>query len=575
MSTATMAYTPGVLPVYIFPFTPVEYFGTANLHEFQVLMYRPLYWYGHDGEPEVDHDLSLAEPPEWSADGLTVTITLKPWWWSNGEPVCADNVMLWMHLLQECKADFGGYVPGYFPDNLTSFRKVAENQVSFTFDRVYSKMWVLMNQLSSITPLPRAWDRTADGPADCTHDPSSARAVWSYLRDQNADRRNWASNPLWGVVNGPWRLETCTLDGVTGEVTFVPNECYSGPNRPRLDRFRQVTTASNDAEYETLASDPGAIQVGFLPFDRVVEPTVDPTKGGPNPLDEHYTLVPHIAFKINYFPMNFNNPTVAGRIIGQLYFRQALQSVLDQDAAISEVYKGYGYPTYGPVPMLPDSELISPAHRQNRYPFDIDRARRYLTDNGWDVGTTPAVCVDPDRAGDGIPAGTELRFLLRYTEGYPGLTWMMAKLRDDAARAGIALDLEEVDASVIVVEDTTCTPGPDSPCLWQFSNWNGGWIYGPGFHPTGEFLYQSGSGVNFGSYADPRADELIARSVTSDDPADFHAYQDYISEQVPVVWVPNFPVRLLEVARDLRGVEPINPYGLLTPENWYYAEQED
>lgn len=116
--SVTWACTSGFSPVFIFPFTPGEYYGVANLHEFQTLMYRPLYWYGSGGQPTVDYERSLAEPPQWSEDGLTATITVKPYKWSNGETVDADNVMLWMHLLEAEKDSFGGYTPGFFPDNL-------------------------------------------------------------------------------------------------------------------------------------------------------------------------------------------------------------------------------------------------------------------------------------------------------------------------------------------------------------------------------------------------------------------------------------------------------------------------
>jgi peptide/nickel transport system substrate-binding protein len=50
-----------------------------------------------------------------------------------------------------------------------------------------------------------------------------------------------------------------------------------------------------------------------------------------------------------------------------------------------------------------------------------------------------------------------------------------------------------------------------------------------------------------------------------------YEYQDYIAEQAPVIFNPNFPIRLLEVAHQLRGVEPINPFGMINPENWYYV----
>ncbi|WP_027341491.1 ABC transporter substrate-binding protein [Hamadaea tsunoensis] len=572
--TVTWACTTGFAPVFIFPFTPGDYYGVANLHEFQVLLYRPLYWYGSGGQPVVDYERSLGEPPEWAEDGRTVTVTIKPYAWSNGEVVNADNVLLWMHLLLAEKENFGGYTPGYFPDNVTSFAKVAEDKVSFTFDKAYSRNWVLMNQLSTITPLPRAWDRTEAGPADATHDPAQASAVYAYLRKQNDDRSTWDSSPIWSVVNGPWKLRTYTIDGFEGEAVLVRNDAYSGPNKAYLDEFRLIPTATDEEEYELLGK--GGAQVGFLPFSKVTEPG-DPVAGGPNPLSERYTLVPQLTYKIHYFPINFNNPTLAGKMYRQLYVRQAIQSCLDVDGAIRDIYKGYGYATTGPIPRLPDSPLISPAAHEHPYPFDVDHARAVLAENGWDTGQTPAVCVRPGtgegEAGEGISAGDRLTFHLRYAKGHATLTQLMQKFSADAALAGIEITLEEVPANILVLEDTTCTPGPDSPCLWQFSDWNGGWGYGPAYYPTGEGLYGTGSPVNFGSYSDPKADELIARTVVSDDLSDLHEYQDYIARQLPVIWMPNFPFRLLEVDNNLRGVTPINPYGLINPEDWHYVEQ--
>ena len=127
--TATWACYPGFPPSTIFPFTPPERIGTRNLFEFQMLMYRPLYWLGKDGRPGVDYDLSLAEPPEWSDDGRSVTVTLKSWKWSNGETICADNVMFWVNMMVVKGARYGSYSPGYFPDNLTSYEKIAEDKV--------------------------------------------------------------------------------------------------------------------------------------------------------------------------------------------------------------------------------------------------------------------------------------------------------------------------------------------------------------------------------------------------------------------------------------------------------------
>ncbi len=589
--TASWACNPGFPPSTIFPFTPPERMGIRNLFEFQTLMYRPLYWLGRDGEPGVDYALSPAEPPEWSEDGLSVTVTVKPWQWSNGETMCADNVMFWLNMMVVKAGRYGGYSPGYLPDNLTSYEKVAGNRVRLTFDKRYSPDWVLMNQLTLITPMPRAWDRTAhDKPANASADLADVPAVYDYLVAQNGAwteennqlRTTWPDSPVWSVVSGPWRLRSFGLDG---SVVFRPNERYSGPNKPHLDEFRLVPMESDEVEYARLKAGPhgqDAIQVGYLPYGLATgtPDSAGPADAGENPVSENplagdYRLVPQNIFLINYMPLNFENPAKAGHIIRQTYFRQALQHTLDQDTAIREIFHGYGYRTTGPVPTVPDNKYVSPAQRgAEPLPFDIDRARTLLQENGWDVSTTPAVCVrpgaGPGAAGEGVKAGDTLSLSLRYIAGRTSLTLLMRQFKADAAKAGIELRLEEVYGSAMVAQDHGETSA-ENPKLWEIQCWNGGWVfYG---QPTGEVLFKTGAGSNYGKYSDPTADALIEGTVVGDGGIEaLHAYQDYLAEQVPTVWAPGFPLRVFAVAEHLHGVEPVNPYGMLMPENWYYTE---
>jgi peptide/nickel transport system substrate-binding protein len=568
--SASWACNPGFPPATIFPFTPPERIGVRNLIEFQTLMFRPLYWLGgRDGEPGVDFDLSLAEPPEWSADGRSAVITLKPWQWSNGEPICADNVMFWLNMMMVKKTRYGGYSPGYLPDNLTDYRKIADNQVRLTFDKEYSRTWILCNQLTYITPMPRAWDRTADDrPANASEHVAEIPAVYDYLVAQNGEftvednelRTRWPDSPVWSVVSGPWRLREFALDGT---VTMVPNQNYSGPNKPHLDEFRLVPMESDEQEYAGLAA--GDVQVGYLPFGMDLEPDT-------NPLAGRYRLVPQTIHLLHYMPINFANPTTAGRILNQTYFRQALQCVVDQDRAIRDIFHGHGYRTVGPVPAVPDSQHLSPTRRAATMALDVERARKLLSDNGWDVSRTPAVCVRPGAgpgcAGEGIPAGATLTLHLRYIAGRISLTRTVEQVVADAAGAGIEIVPQELFGSAMVAEDHG-EAEPDNPHLWELQCWNGGWVfYGL---PTGETLFKTDAGSNFGHYSDPRTDELIDRTVASDDIEAFHEYQDHLAEQVPVVWMPGFPLRVFAVAENLRGIEPVNPYGILTPENWYYV----
>jgi peptide/nickel transport system substrate-binding protein len=270
--------------------------------------------------------------------------------------------------------------------------------------------------------------------------------------------------------------------------------------------------------------------------------------------------------------INFENPTAAGQLLRQAYIRQALQCSLDQDSAIREIFRGHAHRTDGPVPLLPDSDFVSPVQREQPMSFDLERARTLLAGHGWDTSTTPAVCVRPGDgpgcAGRGIRAGDKASFALRYASGDVALDRLVQQLAADAAEAGIELRLEAVTGNTLLAEDHS---KPDEPTRWELNTWNGGWAY-YGL-PTGEAVFKTGGGANYGRYSDSVADELIDRTLVSDEIGALYAYQDYIAGQAPVIFMPGFPVRLLEVAEDLHGLEPVNPYGLINPEDWFYAER--
>src|SRR5262249_21499944 len=140
--------------------------------------------------------------------------------------------------------------------------------------------------------------------------------------------------------------------------------------------------------------------------------------------------------------------------------------------------------------------------RANPMAFDLDRARQLLADNGWDTSTTPAVCVRPGAgpgcAGDGIKAGDTLTFSLRYADARPALAWMMHQWASDAAAAGIELCPEAVHGSTLIGQDHT----ESRPRPWEINCWNGGWaFYG---HLTGEMIFKTGGGSNWGHYSDPK-----------------------------------------------------------------------
>ena len=53
----------------------------------------------------------------------------------------------------------------------------------------YSADWFTNNELSQVTPMPEAWDRTsASATSNCSSKPSACPAVYKYLDSQSAGK---------------------------------------------------------------------------------------------------------------------------------------------------------------------------------------------------------------------------------------------------------------------------------------------------------------------------------------------------------------------------------------------------
>ena len=571
--TATFALPPSTVPNYIFPFDSSTYFSVTNSEDFQYLLYRPLYWFGNGSSPTLNASLSVADPPVYN--GNKVTITMKDWKWSNGTPVTAQNVLFWIHMMQAVgSSDWGAFVPGGFPTNVSNVTATSPTTLTMTMNKAYNETWFTSNELSQITPMPEAWDRTASGPSHCTTTVSDCAAVYSYLDGQSKQLSSWAGSPIWRIVDGPWRLSSFNPDGNS---TFVPNVAYSGPVKAKLAQFEEVPFTTESSEYNVLqAKGTGGnqIDVGYLPTIDA-PPTSAPNVAGRNPVSG-YNLSPLYTWGINYFPLNYQATTGNGPILKQLYFRQALQYLMNQEAVIKGPLKGYGLPTVGPVGTLSLSgaSYLSPTGKQgDPWPYNPSKAKQLLSSNGWNVvagGTT--TCTDPAKCGAGVKQGQALSFTLPYATGTTWIEQEMTQLQSNAAGVGIKLSLDPKPFDqVTALAAGNCVVAHIS-CDWDMGNWGGGWTFVPDYYPTGETLFQSGSGANSGGYTNAQNDTLINDTLTSNSVQPLYSWQNYLAQQIPVIWQPNGVYQLTEVVDNLGGVTPQSTTLNINPENWFFTK---
>ena len=184
--TATFALAVGQDFSWIFPIENQANNEPWDLN-IEEALYRPLYFAGDGTSPTIDYPLSLAGPPAWSDNNQTVTIHLRHYLWSDGQPVTSRDVEFFLNLVRAGKSQDAWYVPGELPDDIRSASYPSPTEVVLHLNRSYSQQWFDDNQLTWIFPLPQqAWDRTSltgkVGNYDLT--PAGAKRVWTFLYGQ-------------------------------------------------------------------------------------------------------------------------------------------------------------------------------------------------------------------------------------------------------------------------------------------------------------------------------------------------------------------------------------------------------
>jgi peptide/nickel transport system substrate-binding protein len=394
----------------------------------------------------------------------------------------------------------------------------------------------------------------------------SCAAVYTYLDGQAKKISSYTSSPLWDVVDGPWKLDQIDT---TGNVTMVPNATYSGPVKPTLKKFVELPYTSDDAEFTALTGN--KIDLGYLPPQDTTSPATtgnggpcDLKPGANNPRLSNYDIAAVFPWQITYFPFNFNSTAIngqAGKLFKQLYFRQAFQMLINQPLYIKQIDKGYGVPTYGPVPVCPTNKFATKVETKNPYPYSPSNAVSLLRRHGWTVkpnGTS--TCADAAKCG--VPAGTPLSLDVQYASGAASTTQLMNTEKSSWAQAGMNVNLTSATFNTVIGIAVPCKPTPS--CTWQMESW-GAWVFSPDYFPSGEDLFLTDASSNAGSYSDPQADTLIKATYQGN--ASLAAYENYLAQQLPVVWQPN-PVTVAEVNKRLTGVTPVNPLLTINPEDW-------
>jgi peptide/nickel transport system substrate-binding protein len=473
-----------------------------------VLLYRPLIWPGAGAT--ADTSRSLAAGVQVLDNATRFRVTLKPWRWSDGTSVTADDVVFGWERIEK----LGGIYPyagqGGIPDRVQSVRAVLPSQVDFVLKQPANPDWFILNGLSLIYALPRhAW-------GDIGRD-----EMWRRQTDPS----------LYQVVDGPFRLTDFRLDRYAA---YAPNPLYGG-HQAGVARLVVTFLEGDNPLHAVQAGDADIAHVPTTLWQRIATP----------PGFAMSTLPPSYG----YSAIMLNQHSRHAAFLQDARVRRALAQAIDQPTIIRLVYRGLARENHVPVPAdapawrSPQSRAGDPG-----VAYDPARAAAGLEQAGWRAGP------DGVRARDGQTL--DFTMLTNASGDNPAELQVLQIVQSELRAVGVRMRLRRM-----TYEQETATMGgaPD--------DWDAGVeaITMPPVPEGGGFL-DSGGSSNLGGYSDPRMDQLIRDSVAQPGAAGLFAYQDYAAAQEPWIILPQgeFPVML---SRRLHGVADFqNPLGYWSPE---------
>jgi peptide/nickel transport system substrate-binding protein len=570
VGTITYALQPGAVPNWILPMPTAASNSVYNVFNFEWQMWPPMYYAPNGSTPTVDPALSPANPPTWSNGDKTMTITVKPWKWSDGTTLTSKDLLFTFDIIsagvKASPANWAPYVTGFFPTTITSMTTPNASTIVVNMNKAVNPTWMEEDILGSVPIMPAAaWAKeSATGSTVDFTQPANAAKIFAFLTAQSKSVSTYATNTLWQTVYGPYKLQS--FNDTTGAFTMVPNTSYSGPHANPQSNYQGVPFTSNAAEWNAVKT--GSIDFAYVPQED--NPQIPQLKG----LGYNYYGMPDFG---DYFvDYNFKDKTGDfNNVVAQLYFRQAMQHLEDQAGQIKAYFNGYGDQAYGPIPAYPKSPFLPSSAATNPYPFSVSAAISLLKANGWTVvpnGTD--TCTSPGtgsgQCGAGIPAGTKLAFNLVYNTT-PPIPGQVEDLASNAKQAGIELTLSGSNFNFMIqnYNDSASTANENK---WAMEDFGG---ETNSTYPTQFGFLNTGGSGQIGDYSNPQADALISASVTGSDPAAVTAEASFFTQQVPVLWQPvldyTWAWKTNISSTDPTAFENLTQYDN-TPQFWYLTK---
>ena len=539
--TITIGQITGTTPTDIFPIiaSANASITTAGFIDTMVL---PLYNGPSGATPEINYAVSLANKPTFSDGDRTVTIPMKTnYKWSDGNPVDANDLIFDIDLVKaavkENAANWSAFTPGLIPDSIASITATGKYTVVMHLKKAYNPSFFLNDQLQgNLFPMPSTdWNVASDkGPHLDYTNPANAKKIYDYLSKLGTQVATFASTPLWKIVDGP--LVMASFSATNSSYTQKVNAAFGGSPKPR---FSVLSTES----FTGITPQLNALRTGSLDIA-----SIDFSQLGlvPGLRSSGYSVYGYP--ELGWFAALYNFHDATGHfnsIISQLYIRQALADLEDQQAYLQGVYKNAGVVAYGPVPSVPPTPFTPNDAVHTPYPFNAAAAVSLLKSHGWKVvpnGQT--TCVKAGSAagecGAGIPAGTPFKFTWFYV---PATQTPSSSLESEAfaseakQQAGIDIQLESKTFNYLTANyNDADSADAKYDNAWGVVNFGG---FSDDYYPTQSTIFDTKGVYNAGGYSIPEANTLINDSVFSSNPNAVKNEASFLTANPPGLFMPN------------------------------------
>ncbi len=481
-------------------FSPV-----AFRQDFQVLASHldPLVW---ADEVTMEPRPWLAERWEWSADGTTITYSLRTdVRWHDGEPLTADDVVFSLLIARD---DVDSGVRNFFV-LMDEAEAVDEGTVRVSLTEADGG-WLL--NASNLFIVQRAqyiehWQSRPEG----------ERTLSGY---------DWGTRAPLGT--GPW---TVRGRGVAGVELRRHEDYWAGP--PHLDTLSVGWEEDADERLEAWREGEADL---LWPLRSADLPEVEDVPG---------RLYVADAASVMFAAFNFDNPArQVPDLFDDVRVRRALSQAIDRSRYAQEVFRGFvRHEAAGTVaqPWAHDPTIVNP-------PRDVAAARNLLAEAGWADRDDSGVL--ENRAGFTF----EITAILR-DDSRPELVRVLRSVADDFKEIGVRLEVQSLDPEKF--RDRWISRRDYDLIAYAYDLF-------PGF--TDFDLYGSGwdirlnpQGWNPGGYRNEAVDQAIAEALAAVDLATqreaLGRLQRAANEHLFGLWF-GFPQDLILVRPEILGFQP-------------------